>query len=178
MRAASRRASSPVIGRGLAGTSRHRAVRAPGRDQAQSHSLKGAAPAVMAVLNGEVKLYLSTTNDALEAGIKTGKVRLLAVSTAAPSPLVPGARPIAERLPGFDVTAWFGLLAARGTPPAVVERLNTAVRAALERPDIRQRFEGYGCTASAGPPGELGTMIAQEVPKWRATIEAAGIRPQ
>lgn len=139
---------------------------------------KGAAPAVMAVLNGEVKLYLSTTNDALENGIKTGKVRLLGVSTAKPSPLVPGARPIADRLPGFDVTAWFGLLAARGTPPAIVERLNTAIRAVLERPDIRERFEGYGCTASGGPPDELGTMIAQEVPKWRATIEAAGIRPQ
>lgn len=139
---------------------------------------KGAAPAVMAVLNGEVKIYLSTTNDALEAGIKDGRVRLLGVSTAAPSPLVPGGRPIADRLPGFDVTAWFGLLAARGTPPAVVARLNAAVRTVLEQPDIRKRFEGYGCTATASSPEAFGEMIGQEVPKWRTTIEAAGIRPQ
>jgi tripartite-type tricarboxylate transporter receptor subunit TctC len=139
---------------------------------------KGSAPAVMAVLNGEVKIYLSTSNDALEAGIKAGKVRLLGVSTATPSPLVPGARPIADNLPGFDVTAWFGLLGARGTPPAIVERLNATLREVLARLDIRQRFEGYGCAAVASSSAELGAMIGQEVPKWRATIEAAGIRMQ
>jgi tripartite-type tricarboxylate transporter receptor subunit TctC len=139
---------------------------------------KGSAPAVMAVLTGEVKIYLSTSNDALEAGIKDGRVRLLGVSTVAPSPLVPGARPIAERLPGFDVTAWFGLLAARGTPTVTVERLNSAVRTILERPDIAQRFETYGCSAATSSPSELGARIAQEVPKWRETIAASGIRPQ
>jgi tripartite-type tricarboxylate transporter receptor subunit TctC len=139
---------------------------------------KGSAPAVMAVLNGEVKIYLSTSNDALEAGIKAGKVRLLGVSTAVPSPLVPGARPIAERLPGFDVTAWFGLLAPRGTPAPVIDRLNAAVRDVLAKADIRLRFEAYGCSAVASSPGDLGAMIGQEVPKWRATIEAGGIRVQ
>jgi tripartite-type tricarboxylate transporter receptor subunit TctC len=139
---------------------------------------KGSAPAVMAVLSGEVKVYLSTTNDTLDAGIKAGKVRLLGVSTAAPSPLVPGAMPIAEVLQGFDVTVWFGLLAPRGTPPAVVERLNTALRDVLGRADIRKRFEGYGCFAVASSPQELGSLIGNEVPKWRTTIEAAGIRAQ
>ena len=139
---------------------------------------KGSAPAVMAVLNGEVKVYLSTSNDALETGIKTGKVRLLGVSTAAPSSLVPGAQPIARYLPGFDVTAWFGLLAARGTPPAIVERLSAAVREVLEKADIGKRFESYGCAAAASSPQDLGAMIRQEVPKWRATIEASSIRVQ
>jgi tripartite-type tricarboxylate transporter receptor subunit TctC len=139
---------------------------------------KGSAPAVMAVLSGEVKIYLSTSNDALEAGIKAGKVRQLGVSTATPSPLVPGVSPIADLLPGFDVTAWFGLLAPRGTSPAVVDRLNSAVRQVLGRPDIQKRFEAYGCSAVASSAQELGAMIGKEVPKWRATIEAGGIRLQ
>jgi tripartite-type tricarboxylate transporter receptor subunit TctC len=137
---------------------------------------KGSAPAVMAVLGGEVKMYLSTTSDALDAGIKAGKVRLLGISTAAPSALMPGAAPIAGILPGFDVTVWFGLLAARGTPVEIVARLNAALREVLGRPDIQQRFNGYGCSASASSPEELAALIAQEVPKWRTTIDAAGIR--
>jgi len=139
---------------------------------------KGSAPAVMAVLGGEVKMYLSTTSDALDAGIKAGKVRLLGVSTAAPSALMPGAPPIASVLAGFDVTAWFGILAARGTPVAIVERLNAALREVLGRPDIQQRFNGYGCSASASSPEELAGLIAQEVPKWRTIIDAAGIKAQ
>jgi len=139
---------------------------------------KGSAPAVMAVLTGEVKMYLSTMSDALDAGIKAGKVRLLGVSTAVASPLVPGAVPIASVLPGFDITAWFGVLAARGTPAPIVARLNAAFRDVLGRPDIRQRFNGYGCSASASSPGELAEMIAKEVPKWQSTIDMAGIKTQ
>jgi tripartite-type tricarboxylate transporter receptor subunit TctC len=132
----------------------------------------------MAVLGGEVKMYLSTTSDALDAGIKAGKVRLLGVSTAAPSPLIPGAPPIASVLTEFDVTVWFGVLAARGTPTPVVARLNAAFREVLARPDIRQRFDGYGASASASSPEELAGLIAREVPKWQAAIDAAGIKSQ
>ena len=139
---------------------------------------KGSAPAVMAVLGGEVKMYLSTTTDALDAGIKAGKVRLLGVSTAVPSPLIPGAPPIASVLTEFDVTVWFGVLAARGTPTPVVARLNAAFREVLARPDIRQRFNGYGASASASSPEELAGLIAREVPKWQAAIDAAGIKSQ
>jgi tripartite-type tricarboxylate transporter receptor subunit TctC len=139
---------------------------------------KGSAPAIMAVLGGEVKMYLSTTSDALDAGIKAGKVHLLGVSTARPSPLVPNTNPIANVLADFDVTVWFGVLAARGTPAPIVARLNSAFREVLGKADIQQRFNGYGASASASSPEELGRLIAQEVPKWRATIEAAGIKSQ
>jgi tripartite-type tricarboxylate transporter receptor subunit TctC len=139
---------------------------------------KGSAPAIMAVLGGEVKLYLSTTSDALDAGIKAGKVHLLGVSTARSSPLVPNASPIANVLADFDVTVWFGIFAARGTPAPIVARLNAALREVLGKADIQRRFNGYGASASASSPEELGRLIAQEVPKWRATIETAGIKSQ
>jgi tripartite-type tricarboxylate transporter receptor subunit TctC len=139
---------------------------------------KGSAPAVMAVLEGEVKMYLSSPSDALSAGIKAGKVRLLGVSTAAPSDLAPGAVPIADTLPGFDVSIWYGVLAAKGTPAPVIAKLNAAFREVLAHPDIQARFHSYGAAASGSEPEALASLIAREVPKWRSTIETAQVTAQ
>ncbi|HTE35525.1 MAG TPA: tripartite tricarboxylate transporter substrate-binding protein [Reyranella sp.] len=139
---------------------------------------KGSAPAVMAVLEGEVKMYLSSPSDTLTAGIKAGKVRLVGVSTATPSDLAPGAAPIAEALPGFDVSIWYGVLGAKNTPAPVVERLNKAFHDVLARPDIQARFQSYGAAAGGSSPGALGKVIAEEVPKWRSTVESAHITAQ
>jgi tripartite-type tricarboxylate transporter receptor subunit TctC len=139
---------------------------------------KGSAPAVMAVLEGEVKMYLSSPSDTLSAGIKAGKVRLVGVSSATSSDLAPGAAPIADALPGFDVSIWYGVLAAKNTPAPIVERLNKAFREVLARPEIQARFHGYGAAARSGSPEELAKLIAEEVPKWRSTVESAQITAQ
>ena len=139
---------------------------------------KGAAPAAMAVLNGEVQMYMSSMNESLDGGIKAGKVRLLGVTTVDPTPLIPGVAPIATVVSGFDVTAWYAVQAARGTPAPIVARLNAAFREVLGRPDIQHRFAGYGCTASASSPEQLTEMIAQDVPKWRPIIEESGIKAE
>jgi tripartite-type tricarboxylate transporter receptor subunit TctC len=139
---------------------------------------KGSAPAVMAVLEGEVKMYLSSPSDTLSAGIKAGKVRLLGVSSAASSDLAPGAAPIADALPGFDVSIWYGVLAAKNTPAPIVERLNKAFREVLARPEMQARFHGYGAAARGSSPEELAKLIAEEVPKWRSTVESAQITAQ
>jgi tripartite-type tricarboxylate transporter receptor subunit TctC len=139
---------------------------------------KGSAPAVMAVLEGEVKMYLSSPSGTLTAGIKAGKVRLVGVSTAAPSDLAPGAAPIAEALPGFDVSIWYGVLGTKNTPAPVVERLNKAFLDVLARPDIQARFHSYGAAAGGSSPGALEKLIAEEVPKWRSTVESAHITAQ
>jgi tripartite-type tricarboxylate transporter receptor subunit TctC len=139
---------------------------------------KGSAPAVMAVLEGEVKMYLSSPSDTLSAGIKAGKVRLVGVSSAASSDLAPGAAPIADALPGFDVSIWYGVLAAKNTPAPIVERLNKAFREVLARPEIQARFHGYGAAARGSSPEELAKLIAEEVPKWRSTVESAQITAQ
>jgi tripartite-type tricarboxylate transporter receptor subunit TctC len=139
---------------------------------------KGSAPAVMAVLEGEVKMYLSSPSDTLSAGIKAGKVRLVGVSSATSSDLAPGAAPIADALPGFDVSIWYGVLAAKNTPAPIVERLNKAFREVLARPEMQARFHGYGAAARGSSPEELAKLIAEEVPKWRSTVESAQITAQ
>lgn len=139
---------------------------------------KGQAPATMAVVGGEVKMLLTTSSDTMAANIKAGKLRLLGVSSAKPSPLIPGAAPINAVLPGFEVDVWFGILAPAGTPAAVVARLNAAIREVVAQADIQQRFVGYGCVATASTPAELGALIAAEVPRWRTIVDVARIRAQ
>jgi tripartite-type tricarboxylate transporter receptor subunit TctC len=139
---------------------------------------KGSAPAVMAVLEGEVRMYLSSPSDTLSAGIKAGKVRLVGVSTATASDLAPGAAPIADALAGFDISIWYGVLAAKNTPAPIVERLNKAFREVLATPDMQARFRGYGAAAHGSSPEELAKLIAEEVPKWRSTVESAHITAQ
>jgi tripartite-type tricarboxylate transporter receptor subunit TctC len=125
-----------------------------------------------------VKMYLSSPSDTLAAGIKAGKVRLVGVSSATPSDLAPGAVPIAEVLPGFDVSVWYGVLGAKNTPAPVVDRLNKAFRDVLARPDIKARFHAYGVATAGSSPGAFEKIIAEEVPKWRATVESAHITAQ
>ena len=137
---------------------------------------KGQAPSTMAVINGEVKMLLTTSSDTMDASVKSGKLKLLGVSTAQPSPIEPGAPTIGASLEGFEVNVWFGILAPAGTPPDVVAKLNAAIRAVLAQPDVQQRFVGYGCIATPSTPAELGAMIAGEVPKWKTIIETAQVR--
>ena len=136
---------------------------------------KGSAPAVTAVLDGEVQMYLSSPSDALSAGIRAGKVKLLGVSSMNGSELVPGTPPIAEALPGFDVSIWYGVLAPKDTPAPVVERLNKAFREVLSQPALRSKFSSFGAVAGVSPPSELSKRIVDEVAKWRGTIQSAGI---
>jgi tripartite-type tricarboxylate transporter receptor subunit TctC len=139
---------------------------------------KGSAPAVMAVLEGEVKMYLSSPSDTLSAGIKAGKVRLVGVSSATPSDLAPGAVPIAGTLAGFDVSIWYGVLGAKNTPAPIVERLNRAFQTVLARPEMQERFRSYGAKAGGSSPEAFAKVIAEEVPKWRSTVESAHITAQ
>jgi tripartite-type tricarboxylate transporter receptor subunit TctC len=139
---------------------------------------KGSAPAVMAVLDGEVQMYLSSPSDTLSAGIKAGKVKLLGVSSLNGSELVPGTPAIAEALPGFDVSIWYGVLAPKDTPAPIVEQLNKAFRDVLTDPAIRSRFNSFGAVAGGSPPAELSKRIVDELAKWRGTIQSAGISIQ
>jgi tripartite-type tricarboxylate transporter receptor subunit TctC len=136
---------------------------------------KGSAPAVMAVLDGEVQMYLSSPSDVLSAGIKAGKVKLLGVSAMGGSELAPGTPPIAEALPGFDVSIWYGVLGPKDMPAPVVAQLNKAFRDVLAEPAMRSKFSSFGAVAGGSPPAALSKRIVGEVEKWRGTIKSAGI---
>ena len=139
---------------------------------------KGQAPSTMAVLNGEVKMLLTTSSDSMGAAVRDGKLKLLGVSTARPSPLMPGAPTIGQSLPGFEVNVWFGILAPAGTPAPVIAKLNAAIRTVLADPEIQRKFMGYGSIATASTPQELAAMIGAEVPKWKGVVESAKITTQ
>src|SRR5882724_11529075 len=139
---------------------------------------KGQGPATLAVMNGEVKMLLTTSSDTQDAAVRAGKLKLLAVSTTQPSPLMPGAPTINQSLPGYETVVWFGILAPAGTPAPVIDKLNAAIRQVLADPAIQQKFVGYGCVATASTPQELGRMIANEVPKWADLVKSGRIVTQ
>jgi tripartite-type tricarboxylate transporter receptor subunit TctC len=139
---------------------------------------KGQAPSTMAVLNGEVKMLLTTSSDTMGSAVKNGKLKLLGVSTAKPSSLMPGAPTIAQSLPGFEVNVWFGILAPAGTPAPVIAKLNAAIRTVLADPEIQRKFVNYGSIATASTPQEFATLIGAEVPKWKGLVESAKITTQ
>ena len=138
----------------------------------------GSSPAVAALLSGDVKMYLSSWSDTLAGSVKSGKLRLLGVSTKEPSPVLPGTPPIATVLPDFNVLLWHGIVAPAGTPEPILLKLNQALRKVLAMPEVEQRFLSFGCVATSTTPAEMGEMIAAEVPMWQAIIKTSGIKPQ
>ena len=139
---------------------------------------KGQAPTTQAVLTGEVKMLLSTTSPQLNAFAKEGKLRMLGTGSAQASSLAPGAVPLNQTLPNFNLEVWFGLFAPAGTPHDVVARLNEAIGKVLAMPDIKARFEQAGALAAPSTPEQLGTRIADEYASWAAVIKDAGIKPE
>src|SRR5258707_970063 len=101
-----------------------------------------------------------------------------ATSSPAAWPTLPGVPAIAESIPGFDVRSWTGLVTTKGTPPAVIERLNREVRRALALPALKQRLEEMGNEVRAGSPDELGQRIVADIARWTELIRAAHVPQQ
>jgi tripartite-type tricarboxylate transporter receptor subunit TctC len=139
---------------------------------------RGQAPTTLAVFAGEVDVLLTTTSDTLNEHIRTGKVKLLGVSSPGPSPVAPGAAPIGNVLKGYSVETWFGILAPAATPPEIVAKLNAALNAVLATPQLRDRFLSYGVEAKASTPAELHDLIAAEIPSWRKVIEERNLKAE
>jgi tripartite-type tricarboxylate transporter receptor subunit TctC len=113
---------------------------------------------------------------ALPAFVKSGKVRALAVTSMARTPLAPGLPPVAETVPGYDLTGWYGLLAPRGTPAEVVFRINAAVIAALKNREVEERLLAVGAEAAGSTPAEFGAFLRQETTRWERVLRESGIR--
>lgn len=137
---------------------------------------RGQAPTTLAIFAGEVDILLTTTSDTLNEHIRSGKVKLLGVSSPGPSPVAPGAPLIGEALQGYQVETWFGILAPAGTPQPLIEKLNAAIKATTAMPELRKRFLSYGVEATSSTPAELAKIIADEVPAWRKLIEERHVK--
>ncbi|SHN65419.1 Bug family tripartite tricarboxylate transporter substrate binding protein [Bradyrhizobium erythrophlei] len=139
---------------------------------------KGSAPAVQDLLAGHVQIMFDNLPSVLPL-IRAGELRALAVTTAERSPELPEVPTISEAaLPGFDTSAWFALLAPKGTPVAIVQEIEHAAVTVLTDPETRERFRTAGVAVVADGSSELTKHIASETVMWRDVIAKAGIKAE
>jgi tripartite-type tricarboxylate transporter receptor subunit TctC len=134
----------------------------------------GGAPAMLAVVSGQVQAMFADTLTAGEQ-VKAGTVRVIGVATPQRSPLLPDVPPISDTVPGFYASSWWGIGAPHGTPGDIVQRLNTETNAALADPTTQKRFAAMGALPLGGSPDDFGKLIANETEKWGKVIKFAGI---
>ena len=138
---------------------------------------KGLPQAITDVLGGTIHFTFADLANAL-AQQKGGKLHGIAVTSAKRTKLAPDVPAIAEELPGYELIAWFALVAPAGTPPAIVSQLHGRVEAALARPEVASRFSVLGTDVAPMNPRELAGFIDSEIAKWARMVKAAGIEPQ
>jgi tripartite-type tricarboxylate transporter receptor subunit TctC len=138
---------------------------------------RGGGPALTDLLAGQVQVYFSPMPAAIEY-IKAGKLRALAVTTAARSEALPDIATVAEFVPGYEASTWVGVGAPKATPTEIVEKLNKEINAALADPKIKARLADLGGTVLPGTPADFGKLIADETEKWGKVVKFTGIKPQ
>jgi len=135
---------------------------------------KGSAPALTDVIAGQADLMFDTMLSAMPQA-KTGKLRALAVTSAARSPAAPDLPTVAESgLPGYEAIAWNGLLAPAGTPKDVVAKLNAELKRTLDLPEVKERFAAQGFGAAWGPPEKFAAFLQSELAKWAKVVKVSG----
>jgi tripartite-type tricarboxylate transporter receptor subunit TctC len=136
---------------------------------------KGSGQAVIDLLGGQVQMMFSGMSSVMQH-IKAGKLRALAVTGAQRSPAVPDVPTIAESgFPGFEATAWYGVLAAARTPKTIVNRLHDEIVRALALPDVKERLNNVGFELVGGTPDEFAAFIKSEIAKWTRVVRDAHI---
>lgn len=139
---------------------------------------KGQPDAVSDLLENRVSMMPLTMALALPY-IKSGKLRALAVTSAQRSQALPDVPTVAESgFPGFEVVAWFGLLAPAGTPDAAVEKINEQIHLALKQPDVKNRLTKFGFVAQPSTPAQFGEFLRADVAKWAKILSDAGVKKQ
>jgi tripartite-type tricarboxylate transporter receptor subunit TctC len=138
---------------------------------------RGDAPAVADLLGGQVQAWFGSPAVSIEY-MKAGRLRGLAVSTAVRSELLPDLPTIAETVPGYELSSWFGVGAPSGTPADIVGKLNREINLALADPRMKARFADLSGTALPGSPADFSKLIAKETEKFGKVVKFANIKPE
>ncbi len=138
---------------------------------------KGSNPALLDVVGGQVKLMFAPVINAVPQ-VKAGKVKALGVTSTTRIPALPDVPPIADVLPGYESTAYFGLLAPANLPRDILARLHAVAVKAAQHPDLRARLEPDGSRVVAGTPEEFRAFLVADVEKWRQVVKATGAKPE
>jgi tripartite-type tricarboxylate transporter receptor subunit TctC len=137
---------------------------------------RGGAPAYADLLSGQTQFMIGALSTSI-AHIRTGKLRALAIATLARSPMLPDVPTVASFITGYDAPLWTAVLAPRGTPPGIVERLNSEINAGLADPAMQARLAAMANEPTPGTPADLAKLIADETDKWARVVKFASIRP-
>ena len=138
---------------------------------------RGGGPAVTDLIAGQVQVYFASTVASIQY-IRAGRLRALAVTAAMRSDALPDIPTVAEFVPGYEVSTWYGVGAPKATPAEIVEKLNTEINAGLADPKIKARLADLGSVPLSMMPSEFGRLIGEETEKWSNVIRAANIRPE
>ena len=138
---------------------------------------RGQGPALTDLLGGEVQVLFATAPGTTEY-IATGKLRALAVTTAARAEVLPELPPVGDFVPGYETSQWYGICAPKNTPAEIVDKLNREINAAIADPGMKARLAAIGGEPLPGSAGEFGKLIAEETEKWAKVVRAAGIKPE
>jgi len=138
---------------------------------------KGSAPAVIDLIAGQNHVIFDNMPGII-GFIRNGDVRALAVTTAKRSAQLPDVPTVAETVPGYEASAWFGIAVPKGTPAAVVERVNREVNEALKEPKVWARLADLGGTSIASSPAEFWQLHTMETEKWAKAVKASGAKVQ
>jgi tripartite-type tricarboxylate transporter receptor subunit TctC len=137
---------------------------------------RGQGPALTDLLGGQLQVVFATTPGTTEY-IKTGKLRALAVTTATRAEALPDVPTVAEFVPGYEASQWYGIGAPRNTPVEIIATLNREINAALADPRMLARFADLGGTPIPGSPADFGKRIVEETAKWAKVVKFSGARP-
>ena len=139
---------------------------------------RGQAPTTNAVLTGEVALLITSMSSAMRGFIDSGKLKLLAVTAATPSPQTPGVPPVGSVLPGYVAETWFGWVTTAGTPPEVLNKLNSEINTILGSKDIQDKMTALGQQVRTMTPAQLGALIAEDSARWGQVVRDNSISAQ
>lgn len=138
---------------------------------------KGSAPALMSLVGGEMDVMFDNLPSAMQL-IKSGKLKALAVTSAEPSPALPGVPTVeqAGNLKGYEASAWFGLLGPAGMPPEIASRIQQEVAKSLATPAMKEKLLSQGAIASGSTPQQFAAHIDAELKKWEKVAKASGAK--
>ncbi|HLH87669.1 MAG TPA: tripartite tricarboxylate transporter substrate binding protein [Xanthobacteraceae bacterium] len=136
---------------------------------------RGAGPALTDLMAGTVDVMFDNMPSSI-GYIQGGKLRALAVTTDKRSATLPDVPTVAETVPGYEASAWFGIAVPKGTPQDVIDKLNKAVNEVLKDPKMIERLAQLGGTPMPGTPADFGKVMADEVAKWKKVVEFSGAK--
>jgi tripartite-type tricarboxylate transporter receptor subunit TctC len=138
---------------------------------------RGGAPAMLDLIAGRAQVMFDNVPTSLPY-IRDGKIRPLAVTSAARVDVLPDLPLVADYVPGYEASAWYGIVGPKGTPAEVVDKINREVNAILAELDKKQQLAELGASLLPGSPADFGKLLADETEKWRKVIRFAGINAE